>query len=166
MRIRPTARSIWRRPGACGTGTPGSPSASPTGPGTWTCGSPAARSEAERERAASLVADDKRVRPLIQHGLLYRLGSVASGHSAVQYLAPDGSQTAVLVFRTAHRFGRPDPEIALRGLDPAARYHDAVSGRLRHGAVLLTPGVSPRSPESPGSQADYASALVHLIRTD
>lgn len=121
----------------------------------------------ELARAAELVADYKRVRPLIQHGRQYRLRPPAAaaahqepgGISAVQFLAPDGGETAVLLYRPARRYGQPDPAVRLRGLDPAARYRDAATGRLHHGALLLSHGLVPEL--APG---DYAGALVHLVR--
>ncbi|MEV4460112.1 alpha-galactosidase [Microbispora sp. NPDC049633] len=116
-------------------------------------------SDAELERAAELVADYKRIRPLVQHGRQYRLLPPDRELSAVQYLAPDGSETAVLVHRRSRRFGHPEPGVRLRALDPGARYRDRSTGRIHHGAVLLAHGVFPDL--APG---DYASALVHLIR--
>ncbi|MDX6352824.1 MAG: alpha-galactosidase [Streptomyces sp.] len=113
--------------------------------------------DAELSRAAELVAAYKTVRPLVQHGLQYRL---ARGElHAVQYLAPDGSQAAVIVARRARRFGHPDAALPLRALDPAARYRDAATGAVHHGAVLLSHGLPlDLAPD------DNASALIHLVR--
>jgi alpha-galactosidase len=104
----------------------------------------------ELARSAELVADYKRIRPIVQHGRLYRLGR------GLQYVL--GDQVAVLAFQVARRFGEPEPPLALRGLDPAARYRDAVTGQIHHGAVLLTHGL-------PLALAphDHASTMIHLI---
>ncbi len=114
-------------------------------------------------RAAELVAAYKAVRPLIQHGVQYRLRGPGQEHgqelSAIQYLASDGAQTAILAFLCSRRFGRTDQAVALRGLDPAARYADAATGRLHHGAVLLSRGLPLGLPAG-----DYASTLIHLRR--
>lgn len=116
-------------------------------------------SEADLERAAELVAAYKRIRPIVQQGRQYRLLPPDGELSAVQYLAPDGGEVAVLAFRRARRFGHADPGIRLRALDPGARYRDTGTGEVHHGAVLLTHGLFPGL--APG---DYSSALVHLVR--
>ncbi|WP_019065190.1 alpha-galactosidase [Streptomyces prunicolor] len=119
-------------------------------------------SAAELARAAELVAAYKRVRPLVQHGRQYRLSSPGDGElSAVQYLAPDGTEAAVLVTRRARRFGHADPALPLRALAPDARYRDADTGALHHGAVLLSHGLPLRL-----APQDNASALFHLVRED
>ncbi|HEX6471484.1 MAG TPA: alpha-galactosidase [Streptosporangiaceae bacterium] len=128
----------------------------------WTSG--------ELARAAELIADYKRVRPLVQHGRQYRLRppggrNSTTGHpagdqlSAVQFVAAGGGETAVLVYRPTRHYGHPDPPVRLRGLDPGARYRDTTTGEIHHGAVLLTHGLIPEL--APG---DYASTLVHLVR--
>jgi alpha-galactosidase len=121
-------------------------------------------SQEDLARAAELVADYKRVRPLVQHGRLYRLGpsgAPSAELSAVQFVAPDGAEVAVLACRRARRYGHADPGIRLCALDPAARYRDTATGQVHHGAILLSHGLLPGLP--PG---DYASALVHLTRDD
>ncbi|MFE9448651.1 GH36 C-terminal domain-containing protein [Streptomyces sp. NPDC006739] len=112
------------------------------------------------DRAAGHVAAYKRVRHLVQLGEQYRLRPRDGGElSAVQYLAPDGGETAVIALRTARRFGHDAPALRLRALDPSARYRDAATGVLHHGAILLTHGL-PLDLDLD----DYASTLVHLIR--
>ncbi len=108
-------------------------------------------SSAELDRARELVAVYKRIRPVVQHGELYRL------RNAVQYVH-DG-QTVLLAFRPARHFAEDSPLVRLRGLDPGARYLDSATGRVQHGAVLMSRGVRPEF--APG---DYASALIHLVR--
>jgi alpha-galactosidase len=119
----------------------------------------AAWSEAELEQAAGHVARYKSVRPLIQHGRQYRLGDPDRGLHAVQYVGPGAGQSAVLAFLPARRFGAADPVPPLRGLDPQARYRDAATGRIHHGAVLLSRGLPLGLPAG-----DYASTLIHLQR--
>ncbi|MEV7969730.1 alpha-galactosidase [Sphaerisporangium sp. NPDC088356] len=116
-------------------------------------------SEPDLARAAELIAAYKRIRPLVQHGRQYRLLPPDGELSAVQYLTHDGGEVAFLAFRRARRFGHAEPGIPLRDLDPQARYRDPATGRIHHGAVLLTHGLFPDLP--PG---DYASVMVHLIR--
>jgi alpha-galactosidase len=114
----------------------------------------------DRVEAASLIAEYKQVRHVIQHGDLYRLTPPSGQHTtAVQYLSDDGRETVVLAWRAAPQHGQPEPALRLSGLDPAARYVDARTGAEHHGAVLLHHGLAVDLP--PG---DHASALVHLVR--
>lgn len=114
-------------------------------------------SEAELARAAELVTEYKTIRPLIQHGLQYRLTTTPI--TAVQYLATDGSATAVLAYRLARPFAEHPRPLPLRGLDPEARYLETRTARTHHGAVLLSRGLPLDLPTD-----DHASTLVHLTR--
>jgi alpha-galactosidase len=53
--------------------------------------------------------------------------------------------------------GEGAPVLRLQGLRPDARYRDAATGRLHHGAVLLARGLPLELPDG-----DWASTLVHL----
>jgi alpha-galactosidase len=115
--------------------------------------------EEERAEAAELVAAYKAIRPLVQHGQLYRLASFR--HEPVtswQYLARDGAELAVLAWWRPRPFGVWTPRLRLVALDPSARYRDAVTGEVHRGGTLLHSGLP--LPES----RDYGSMLVHLIR--
>lgn len=112
-------------------------------------------SGAELDRAGELVAEFKRIRPVVHRGRRRRL---ASGQvEGVQF--DEGDQTVVLVWRRARRFGYPDAPLRLHGLDRDARYAEAATGRVHHGAVLTDHGLDPRL--DPG---DYASAAIRLER--
>jgi alpha-galactosidase len=115
----------------------------------------AACDEAELSRLAEHVALYKTVRHVVQHGVQYRLGTL----DAVQYIARDGSETVVLAFQKSRDFGRTDPALPLRALDPQARYRDLGTGRVHHGAVLLTRGLPLDLPAG-----EHASTLIHLRR--
>ncbi|MGW8765191.1 alpha-galactosidase [Streptomyces sp. NPDC055815] len=104
----------------------------------------------ERAEAADLVALYKEIRPVVHHGLQYRLDG-----DGVQYT--DGERTVVLAWRLNPAHGQPTAPLRLRGLDPAARYRDEDTGDLHHGAVLMTHGLPLELPRH-----DYASALVRL----
>jgi alpha-galactosidase len=119
-------------------------------------------SGAELAEATELIARYKRIRPVVQHGLLYRLRAPeGDGLSSVQYVAADGSESVVFFYLPAPHYGRGQHPVPLRGLDPAARYRDAETGAVHHGAVLLGQGVRPDLPKG-----DYASAILHLVRQD
>jgi alpha-galactosidase len=118
-------------------------------------------SKEDLEQATRLVAEYKEIRPLIHRGLQYRLGRPEDYLSAVQYVARDGSHAAVLAYRRARAFGRPEAPLRLRGLDAADRYQDPVTDRVYPGAVLLNVGLPL------GLTADdYASTLIQLRRVD
>jgi alpha-galactosidase len=114
-------------------------------------------SEEERTEAASWVALYKTVRPVVQHGDLYRLRPPGDGGlSAVQYL--HGDDTVVLAWLQAQSFGEPVPPLRLRGLDPAASYRDVVTGVVQRGAVLAERGLRTTL------AGDLDAAVFHLRR--
>jgi alpha-galactosidase len=111
---------------------------------------------------AESVAQYKKVRHIVQHGLQYRLrGPVDDGPTAVQYSTPDGREVFLLVWQRALRHGTPRPVLRLKGLDPAARYRDAATGAEHHASVLTGYGITPDLPAG-----DWASTSLHLIRVD
>ncbi|MBL1103193.1 alpha-galactosidase [Streptomyces sp. 5-8] len=81
----------------------------------------------------------KEIRPVVQHGDLYRLRPPAGGLSAVQYVK--GDEAVVLAWLEAQRYGEPVPAVRLRGLDPAASYECRETGEVHRGAVLLHHGL-------------------------
>ncbi|MFG1641990.1 alpha-galactosidase [Amycolatopsis sp. NPDC049252] len=114
-------------------------------------------SAAELEEAAALVALYKEIRPVVQHGELYRLADPArSAWTAVQYVL--GDSVVVFFWRRPAEFARLFTPPRLAGLNPAARYRDQ-DGGLHHGAVLLSHGIDV---DLPGS--GYASVVVRLTR--
>ncbi|MFC7547720.1 alpha-galactosidase [Plantactinospora sp. GCM10030261] len=98
--------------------------------------------------AADMVAQYRQIRPVVQHGTLYRLLPPTGALSASQYVLDD--RVVVFVWRVtgAQRTVR----LRLRGLDPATTYQ-GVSG-----AALMAAGLTVELPEGSG----LASALVHL----
>jgi alpha-galactosidase len=120
----------------------------------WTAG--------ERAEAAELVAAYKRIRPVVQHGRLYRLTPPATDRlTAVQYVSEDGAESVVLAWRALTRVARPDPPLRLGGLDATARYRNEETGDEHLGGVLTHHGLVPTMP--PG---DLSSTMIHLRRLD
>ncbi|MEU2223577.1 alpha-galactosidase [Streptomyces sp. NPDC018347] len=81
----------------------------------------------------------KEIRPVVQHGELYRLRPPAGGLSAVQYVRDE--EAVVLAWLQAQSYGEPVPAVRLRGLDPSASYECRETGEVHRGAVLLHHGL-------------------------
>ena len=116
-------------------------------------------SSAELAEAKTLVSTYKAIRPVVQHGSLYRLASTRSGPlGAVQYTGRDRDEVVVLAW-TGVRHYRPRPaRLRLFSLERDALYRDLDSGQEHRGAVLEEIGL----PLPDG--LDFASMLVRLRR--
>jgi alpha-galactosidase len=118
-------------------------------------------SDAERAEAAGLVATYKAIRPVVQQGRLYRLASARRGPlGAVEYAAPDGSETAVLAWWGPHHYSDPLPRLRLASVDPGARYSQAGTGQQHSGLALREQGL--RLPDD--GDLGFGSALCQLTR--
>ncbi|MER6000512.1 alpha-galactosidase [Nonomuraea angiospora] len=106
-------------------------------------------SEAELSEAAELVAVYKDIRPVVQFGRLWRLPY------GVQYV--HGDRVVVLAWHGPVAFGTPIAPLRLAGLDPDGRYRDEDTGAVHHGAVLMSRGLPPLTPNGA-----YASTLLRL----
>lgn len=116
-------------------------------------------SEEELAEAADLVATYKRVRPVVQHGVQYRLSPPDTGVTVVQYVAADGAETVVFAFLEADRYGQRPAPVRLAGLDPDARYaYPGADGRALTGAALAGYGLPL------DLTGNNASELHHLVR--
>ncbi|MFJ4481475.1 alpha-galactosidase [Streptomyces longwoodensis] len=116
-------------------------------------------SEEELAEAAGWVALYKEIRPVVQHGDLYRLrppGLAQGGPSAVQYVR--GDETVVLAWLEAQGYGEPVPAVRLRGLDPSASYECRETGEVHRGALLLHHGVRT------GLRGDLDATVIRLRR--
>ena len=107
-------------------------------------------SAGDMTEAAKMVATYKRIRPAVQLGDLYRLASPRAGDvTANQYVAADGQQSVVFVFRHSQEYRTAAPAIRLQGLDPRAIYRlESVDNKLTgrqpplSGAYLMQAGIS------------------------
>jgi alpha-galactosidase len=102
-------------------------------------------SAGERAEAAGWVERYKRVRDVITHGEVYRIGEVSRPECAVQYTL--GDRTVVLAWNTGTLDGLGlvpgrDVRLPLRGLDPSARYRDGDA--VYSGAHLTAVGLPVR----------------------
>ncbi|MGK3201859.1 alpha-galactosidase [Amycolatopsis sp. MEPSY49] len=108
--------------------------------------------------ARELIALYQDIRPVVQHGALYRLRPpVDDGVTALQYVHED--RTVVFVYRQAAHFAAPERPLRLDGLDPAHRYLDSAAGTTHSGAVLLARGLPLTLPTG-----DFASTVIRLRR--
>ncbi|MEU6592007.1 alpha-galactosidase [Streptomyces sp. NPDC046881] len=98
----------------------------------------------------------KEIRPVVQHGELYRLRPPTGGLSAVQYLRDE--EAVVLAWLQAQSHGEPVPAVRLRGLDPAASYECRETGEVHRGAVLLHHGLHT------GLKGDLDATVIRLRR--
>jgi alpha-galactosidase len=115
----------------------------------------------ELAEAKELVATYKAIRPVVQHGRLYRLASITTGPlAAVEYLAADDTQVVVLAWWGPRHYQTVATRLRLVNLDPAARYRDVGTGREHRGAVLAELGL-----ELSGD-LDFDSMLVHLVKVE
>ncbi|MBG0857100.1 alpha-galactosidase [Streptomyces spinoverrucosus] len=116
--------------------------------------------EEEVTEAAELVATYKRVRHLVQRGVLHRLrGPAGEGPTVVQYVAEDADEVLVLAWQRGPRHGAPRQPVRLRGLPPGARYRDTRTGTVHHATVLTDYGLHLNLP-----LGDWASKALHLVR--
>jgi alpha-galactosidase len=112
--------------------------------------------EEELAEARQWVDLYKEIRPLVQHGDLYRLRPPSGGLSAVQYVR--GDETVVLALLQAQHYGEPLPALRLRGLDPTASYECLETGEVHRGGVLLHHGLRT------GLRGDLDATVLRLRR--
>ncbi|MFF9063403.1 alpha-galactosidase [Streptomyces sp. NPDC014882] len=120
-------------------------------------------SQEELAEGATLVAEYKKVRHLVQHGALYRLSEPLGEDrpTVVQYVAEDAAELLVLAWQRGPRHGTPRLPVRLPALTPGARYRDTRTGAVHHAAVLAGYGLHLDLP-----RGDWSSTAVHLVRTD
>jgi len=112
-------------------------------------------SKEDRVEAAAMIVLYKRIRHVVQHGVLHRLTPPTDQIVVVQYV--NGDETVIFAWRPQARHGHPTRPVRLRGLDPEASYREGST--VYSGAVLAGYGLDLDLP--PG---DYASVVCHLTR--
>jgi alpha-galactosidase len=116
--------------------------------------------------ATKMVATYKRIRNTVQSGDLYRLYSPRTGDvTANQYVAADGKQSVLFVFRHSQEYATVPPAIHLQGLDAKALYRlESIDNKLvgrqaqLSGAYLMQAGLNVNL------QGDFDSTAVILER--
>lgn len=111
----------------------------------------------EQTEAAALIAQYKRIRPIVQHGALHRLRSPATSTApALAYVLAD--EVAVFQWLAGHRYGEPYVPPRLPFLPPSTRWQDAETGTLFTSAFLATHGLDATL------FRNHDSAVTHLRR--
>jgi alpha-galactosidase len=110
----------------------------------------------EQTAAAELIAQYKRIRPIVQHGRLHRLRSPRESTApALAYLSASGDEAAVFQFLDGHRHGEAAPPVRLPFLPPGT-WQDADTGTRYPAAFLAVHGLDA------GLFRDHDSAVTHL----
>jgi alpha-galactosidase len=105
--------------------------------------------EDEIATASKMISFYKQIRPTVQDGKLFRLGSpMESDFSAMEYISNDSRQAVVFGFLHSQQFGRSTPLLHLQGLAEDAAYSVmTVNGKLQEeraklsGAYLMHHGI-------------------------
>jgi alpha-galactosidase len=112
---------------------------------TGTCGLELDLSQCALEEIEALklhVADYKRWRTLLRTGNYHRLRSGCAGPlGAWEVVSPDGGEALVFAMRTMIEANAPFCNLRLRGLIPAASYHDNINGTEHRGDELMNAGL-------------------------
>ncbi|KAF1834387.1 alpha-galactosidase [Decorospora gaudefroyi] len=102
-----------------------------------------------------IIAEAKRINPIVISGALYRLG--ATEWPAVQFVSRDGSQSVLFAFQQRYRVKPAPPPVRLRGLDPLARYWNGLDNQTYSGSTYMNGGLNVG-----WERADYQSRVVWL----
>jgi alpha-galactosidase len=120
----------------------------------------------DMQTAKKLIDFYKQIRPTVQNGDQYRLRSPRTEDvAATQYVAADGKQSVLFVYRHSQEYNTPAPPIYLRGLDPNARYRvTPLDGKQREQQQVLTGAFLMDSGLHFNLRNDYDATAVVLDR--
>jgi alpha-galactosidase len=116
--------------------------------------------------ATKMVALYKRIRPTVQLGDLYRLLSPRAGDvTANQYVAADGTQSVLFVYRHSQEYRTSVPSIRLEGLDARALYRvESVDNKLADRQTQLSGAYLMQAGLNVNLQGDFDGTAVILER--
>jgi alpha-galactosidase len=121
---------------------------------------PAELSAEETAAVPSIMAEAKRVNPIVISGAFYRLASPdTSNWPALQFVSADGSQAVVFAFQQLYMVKPAAPPLRLAGLDPKARYYNDATNATYSGATYMNGGLNLVWPHG-----DYQSKLIWLTK--
>lgn len=117
--------------------------------------------EEQIAEAATLVAEYKTLRHIVQEGLLYRLISPRTGDlAAVQYVSRDQRESVVFVFLHSQHYWQAAPRVYPRGLDPAGYYR--IEGIIGEEAKTVSGQSLMRVGLQSNLDGHFGSALIKL----
>ena len=106
----------------------------------------------------AIMAEAKRVNPIVISGDFYRLALPDDGPwPATQFVAAGGSESAVFAFQQKYSLKPAAPPLKLQGLDPKARYFNDLDNGTYTGATYMNAGINVK-----WGREDYLSKLIWL----
>lgn len=113
----------------------------------------------EKEAVRQQTAAYKRLQPLIQHGLYFRLTDAMQDRvfTAWQFAARDAGRALLNVVVVAPQPTPRPMHVRLKGLDPLATYRETASGRTYTGAALMHGGYT-----LPAMYGDYPALQLEF----
>ena len=127
--------------------------------------------DGDKEFAKRAIKAYKEIRPIVQHGDLYRLVSPYDkvGFASLMYATPEKDKAVFFAYRMEYLLNQVTPRVRMTGLDPDKQYklidmtplkenkRNFLDGKVLSGKLLLEEGV-----EVPFS-GEYSSVVMQLI---
>lgn len=127
--------------------------------------------EADKEFAKRAIKAYKEIRPIVQHGDLYRLVSPYDkvGFASLMYATPEKDKAVFFAYRMEYLLNQVTPRVRMTGVDPQKQYKlvemtplkadkkNSLDGKIVSGKLLLEEGI-----EVPFS-GEYSSVVMQLI---
>jgi alpha-galactosidase len=119
---------------------------------------PSELSPEEASAVPSIMAQARRVNPIVITGSFYRLAHPDSSNwPGVQFVSANGTQAVVFAFQQQYLFRPAAPPLRLAGLDPQARYSNDLDNATYSGSTYMNGGLNVK-----WSMADYQSKAIWL----
>ncbi len=127
--------------------------------------------EADKEFAKKAIKAYKEIRPVVQHGDLYRLVSPYDkiGFASLMYATPEKDKAVFFAYRMEYLLNQVTPRVRMTGVDPEKQYRfiemtplkedkrNSLHGKVVSGKLLMEEGV-----EVPFS-GEYSSVVMQLV---
>lgn len=130
--------------------------------------------EADKEFAKRAIKAYKEIRPIVQHGDLYRLVSPYDkvGFASLMYATPEKDKAVFFAYRMEYLLNQVTPRVRMTGVAPEKQYKliemtplkadkkNSLDGKIISGKLLMEEGI-----EIPFS-GEYSSVVMQLIEVD
>ena len=130
--------------------------------------------EADKEFAKRAIRAYKEIRPIVQHGDLYRLVSPYDkvGFASLMYATPEKDKAVFFAYRMEYLLNQVTPRVRMTGVAPEKQYKliemtplkadkkNSLDGKIISGKLLMEEGI-----EIPFS-GEYSSVVMQLIEVD